>query len=250
MAGVPGTGSPSPAAASRSSTWPPGRSAPTPSFPRARGAPACAAGGRWVKIPLNLPANTSADLAVHGTTVYVLDPAVNQSTGKESFYASTRLGLPGTFTARPVPCDIAGDVLLSQVVPVSASRVALLCSGNATIYYATKSVYLSDDTGRTDRSAGTAGLYGIGAQLAASRAGNLALTSVSEGSYLYINDSHGTTWTEVIDQADNGGTGWNDISYVTGNEAWVVYAPADSAPGYGELMVTRDAGRTWQQVSL
>jgi photosystem II stability/assembly factor-like uncharacterized protein len=149
-----------------------------------------------------------------------------------------------------VPCDVAADVLLAQVVPVSASRVALLCSGNATIYYATKSVYLSDDTGRTDRSAGRAGLYGISSQLAASPAGNLAVASVSEGSYLYINDSHGTTWTEVIDQADNGGIAWNDISYVTGNEAWVVYAPADGAPGYGELMTTRDGGRTWQRVSL
>jgi photosystem II stability/assembly factor-like uncharacterized protein len=187
---------------------------------------------------------------VHGPTVYVLDPVVNQATGKESFYASTRLGLPGTFAGRPVPCDIPGDVLLAQVVPVSASRVALLCSGNATIYYATKSVYQSDDTGRTDRSAGTAGLNGIGSQLAASPAGNLALASVSEGSYLYTNDSHGTTWTEVIDQADNGGNAWNDIGYVTGTRAWVVYAPADSAPGSGELMVTRDGGRTWQRVGL
>jgi hypothetical protein len=166
----------------------------------------------------------AADVAVHGATVYVLDPVVNQSTGTESFNASTGLGLPGTFAARPVPCDITGDVLLAQVVPVSA--------------------------GRTDRSAGTAGLYGIGSQLAASPAGNLAVASVSEGSYLYINDSHGTTWTEVIDQADNGGIGWNDISYVTGKEAWVVCAPSDSAPGYGELMVTRDGGRTWHRVSL
>ncbi len=156
------------------------------------------AGRRWTTIPLNLPTNTSADVAVRGATVYVLDPVVNQSTGKESFYASTRL------------------------VPVSASRVTLLCAGNATAYYATKSVYLSDDAGRTDRSAGPAGLYGIGAQLAASPAGDLAVASVSEGSYMYINDSRGTTWTEVIDQAENGGVPWNDLSYVTGNEAWVI----------------------------
>jgi hypothetical protein len=67
---------------------------------------------------------------------------VDQSTGTESFYASTRLGLPGTFAARPVRCDIAGDLLLAQVVPVSAIRIALLCAGNATLYYAAKSVYL------------------------------------------------------------------------------------------------------------
>jgi photosystem II stability/assembly factor-like uncharacterized protein len=42
---------------------------------------------------------------------------------------------------------------------------------------------------------------------------------------------------------------WNDISYVTGTEAWVVYSPADFAPGLGELMVTRDGGRTWQRVT-
>jgi photosystem II stability/assembly factor-like uncharacterized protein len=208
------------------------------------------AGGVWVKVPLNLPANISADVAVHGATVYVVDPVANPSTGKESFYASTLAGLPGTFAARPVPCDIATDVLLTQVVPVSARRVAMLCVGNATIYDATKSVYVSDDTGRTDRYAGTTGLYGIGSQLAASPSGNLAVASVSRGSYMYINDGHGTAWTEVINQSDNGGIGWNDITYVTGNEAWVVYAPADAAPGSGELMVTRDGGRTWQQVSL
>jgi photosystem II stability/assembly factor-like uncharacterized protein len=146
-----------------------------------------------------------------------------------------------------VPCDTAENIMLTQVNPVSGSRVALLCADNATLYYSTKSVYRSDDTDRTDHSAG---LYGIGGQLAASPVGNLAQASFSRGSYLYINDTHGTAWTEIIDRDSNGGVSWNDIAYVTGNEAWVVYSPADFANGNGELMVTCDSGRTWQRISI
>jgi hypothetical protein len=100
------------------------------------------------------------------------------------------------------------------------------------------------NTGRTDTFAGTLGVHGIEAQLAVSRSGNLAVASWSDGSFMYINDTHKTNWTMVIGSGD-GGAGWNDITYVTKTEAWVVYGPADMPAAYGQLYVTRDAGRHW-----
>lgn len=203
-------------------------------------------GRYWIKIPLNLPANTGAEVAVHGTTVYVLDAVPGAAT--ESFYASTLAGLPGTFRLRPVPCDVSEDFLLAQVVPVTTTQVGLLCVGNPGIFQAEKQVYLSADTARTDRYAGATGLNGTASELAVSGTGNLAVASVSDGSFMYVNDSHGTNWTTVIADSD-GGAGWNDLTYVSGSEAWVVYAPANAFPGTGELLVTHDGGRTWQRVS-
>jgi photosystem II stability/assembly factor-like uncharacterized protein len=88
------------------------------------------------------------------------------------------------------------------------------------------------------------GLYGIQAQLAVSRSGNLAVASWSDGSFMYVNDGQAKKWTMVIGSGD-GGAGWNDISYVTNTEAWVVYGPASMAADYGQLYVTRDAGLHW-----
>jgi photosystem II stability/assembly factor-like uncharacterized protein len=50
----------------------------------------------------------------------------------------------------------------------------------------------------------------------------------------------------VIDKAD-GGLGFNDVVYVTDEEAWAVYAPVDigGQAALGELFVTHDGGQHW-----
>ena len=96
----------------------------------------------------------------------------------------------------------------------------------------------------TDRYAGTMGLLGIQTQLAASPSGNLAAASWSDGSFIYINDTQKRDWT-MVEGIGDGGSGWNDIMYTTGKEAWVVYGPADFFADIGQLWVTHDAGRTW-----
>jgi hypothetical protein len=93
------------------------------------------------------------------------------------------------------------------------------------------------DTGLRYRNHGTTGLYGIQAQLAVSPAGNLAVASWSDGSCLYINDSHTKTWQMPVGRGD-GGLGWNDIGYVTDAEAYVVYSPVSSLEGQGRLWVS------------
>jgi photosystem II stability/assembly factor-like uncharacterized protein len=193
----------------------------------------------WIRIPLDLPASTFADVAVSGTTVYVTTEGGAKVKGR--LYASTD---GRHFSARPSPCDAARDLMLIQVVPTSATDVAFLCDGNAGFSQAVKTVYRSADSGRTDTFAGRTGLLGIGAELAASPSGNLAVAASSDGSFLYINDGHQRAWRMVIGRGD-GGAGWNDLTYVTRSRAWVVYAPAAGATGVGRVYVTRDAGRHW-----
>jgi hypothetical protein len=195
-------------------------------------------GGSWTRIPLNLPIYVTANVAVFGKTVYVVDP---QPGATDKFYASTD---GRHFSGRPVPCNKTPDIHLVQVVPTSETKVALLCVGNPGFSKADKFVFLSTNTGRTDTYAGTMSPYGYQSELAVSPSGSLAVASSSDGSFIYINDGHKTAWTTKVAYSD-GGRGWNDIVYVTNREAWVVYSPVDYFSGLGKLFVTHDGGRTW-----
>ena len=83
--------------------------------------------GGWARIPLTLPPNDAADVAVFGTTVYVVD-AQQQFGRPDKLYASTD---GRHFATRPAPCNPAEGLALIQAVPMSATRVALYCVGNA-----------------------------------------------------------------------------------------------------------------------
>ncbi len=198
------------------------------------------AGGTWTNIPLDLPINVTADVAVYGKTVYVTDGIIRKL-AKDKLYVSTD---GSHFSPRISPCNATQDIFLAQVVPTSPTDVSFLCDGNPGFSKAVKSVYRSVNTGKTDTYAGTMGPFGIQSQLAVSRSGNLAVASWSDGSFMYVNDSHAKKWTMVIGSGD-GGAGWNDITYVTNTEAWVVYGPASMAADYGQLYVTHDAGLHW-----
>jgi photosystem II stability/assembly factor-like uncharacterized protein len=202
-------------------------------------------GGAWTSIPLDLPINVTASVSLYGKTVYVVDGSV-RTLAKGKLYASTD---GRHFAARTSPCAAAKDIFLAQAVPTSPTDVSFLCDGNPGFSKAVKSVYRSVNTGKTDTFAGTMGPHGIQAQLAVSRSGNLAVASWSDGSFMYVNDTHSKGWTMVIGSGD-GGAGWNDITYVTNTEAWVVYGPADTPAHYGQLYVTRDAGQHWTLAKL
>jgi len=198
----------------------------------------------WRKVSgLTLPANYAASVAAKGRSVYVIDPLLGGTGKTDRFYASTN----GTrFSTRPVPCASKQDIGLVQAVPTTATHVDLLCAGNPGLSQAVKTVYRSTDTGRTDTSAGTTGADGISSELAASRSGNLAVASASDGTFLYVNDTGKRAWTEAIADA---GSGWNDLSYVSDTKAWVVDNPANT-DGTGQLLVSTDAGRQWRNVSV
>jgi photosystem II stability/assembly factor-like uncharacterized protein len=198
----------------------------------------------WHRVTLRLPANFTAQVVVFGATVYVVDP----QTGHDLLYASTDNGQH--FATRPVPCDRKLDTGLAWVAATSATHVDLLCVGNPGLGKATKTVYRSADTGRTDSYAGLLGAFGITCQLAASPSGNLAVACVSApGSFLYINDTGKKAWRMVIGYGD-GGAGWDDIGYVNDTQGSVVYAPYSFFGGAGKIFVTHDGGRHWNFVTL
>ena len=211
-------------------------------------------GRTWTRISLKLAQpngmyDSGADLAVHGKTVYVLRSTENSegTAVQDKFYASTD-GLH--FSARPDPCQTSKLIDLIQAVPTSATDVTLLCEGQAELGSAPLAVYRSTNTGKRDRSAGTPS-GGIGAELAASPSGNLAVSSASGASFIDVNDTHKTTWTMVITEAD-GGVGWNDIVYVTDQEVWVVHEPAEAIypSATGQIFVSEDGGKHWTVAAL
>ena len=203
------------------------------------------AGRTWIRMPVKLQINVAANVAAYGKTVYLVNPAIDRNASQ--LYASTDGGR--NFSARHIPCTAAEEHTLIQAVPYSATKVAFLCDGNPGFSKAVKAVYRSVNTGKTDTYAGTMGQYGIQAMLAVSPSGNLAVASWSDGSFIYINDTHGTTWQTVIASGD-GGAGFNDITYISNRVAWVVGAPASMFADYGKLLVSRDAGHHWAFAKL
>jgi hypothetical protein len=202
------------------------------------------AGRTWIRMPVRLRINVAANVSAYGKTVYLVEPALRHPS---QLFASTDGGR--RFAARPVPCTAAQEHMLIQAVPTSATRVAFLCDGNPGFSKAVKAVYRSANTGKTDTYAGTMGLFGIQAQLTVSPSGNLAVSSWSDGSFIYINDTGGTTWHTAIASGD-GGAGFNDITYISKRVVWVVGSPASMFADYGKLLVSRDAGRHWAFAKL
>lgn len=203
-----------------------------------------ATGSDWTEVAGDLPYSFAANLSAFGSTVYASEPLLEL--GGPDLLLVSRDGQ--TFHRRKAPCDHTQDVELVQVVARTASAASLLCVGDPGFSKAVKTVYNTPDNARTYRDRGTTGLYGIQSQLAVSPSGNLAVSSWSDGSFIYINDSRTTDWQMPVGLGD-GGLGWNDIQYVTNTEAYVVYSPAGSFAGKGRLWVTHDGGRDWQDVS-
>jgi photosystem II stability/assembly factor-like uncharacterized protein len=208
-------------------------------------------GRTWTRIPVTLPINDFAALAAHGTTAYALDSQRDVNGRRDRLYASTDSGRH--FSARPVPCDRLPGSALWEAVATSATRVALLCFGPAGPQpgQATKTVYRSASTGKSWIFAGATPVPGAQLQsthLAASRSGNLAVTTASGGSFIYLNVSHRRAWTTAVALGD-GGRGWGDIAYVTNRKGWAIYSPAGFFNGAGRILRTRDGGHHWRVIT-
>jgi photosystem II stability/assembly factor-like uncharacterized protein len=205
-------------------------------------------GTAWSKMtfPRALHINVSANVAAFGNSVYVINPLIDGPRAVQ-FYASTDGG--AHFAARHNPCPAITVHSLIQAAPYSATKVGLLCDGNPGFSKAVKQVYLSADNGKTTTYAGQMALFGVAAELSVSPGGNLAVESWSDGSFIDINDTHGTTWHQVIGSGD-GGAGFNDITYVSNKVVWVVGAPASMFADYGWLWKSTDAGRKWKPLKF
>lgn len=203
-----------------------------------------ATGTTWTRVSLTLPSNPNAQVVAAGTTVYVSDPLESYSGKKDRLYASTNGG--AKFTSRAVPCAKGGGHSgIVSVAATSSEHMALLCESDAGLSDSLKTAYVSNNAGKSYTNAGNLPASGISAELALSSTGDLVAATWSAGSFLDVNDSHHTKWVEVAGDPD---PGWNDLGFVSSNEAWVVYAGADTGADVGELFVTHDDGLHWSQV--
>lgn len=201
--------------------------------------------GSWTKVDLTLPTAFNASVDAYGSSVYLVVPQLEEG-GTDLLYASTD---GTTFTARTSPCDDTQDIGLIQAVATTKTNVYLLCDGDPGMSQALKSVFGSTDNAKTLTNLGQMGTLGIQASLAASKSGNLAVASSSDGSFIYINDTKGgTTWSMPVGLSD-GGIGWGDIAYTTNTTAWVVYAPAGGFQPRNVLYKTTDAGHVWNPIN-
>ncbi len=198
-----------------------------------------AGGGTWTQVSVTLPVATSAVLAVHGVVAYVIAPTF-------SFDGVLDATVDGQqWSSRPNPCVQANDETLWDVAPISDSKVALLCVGDPGFSMADKRVLRSNDTGLTTSPAGSTSRDGIVSQLAAAPNGTLAVSSYSDGSWIYRNGGS-RTWTTPVSLADFG-MGWNDIVFTTNQVGFVIHGPWAfcCGGGPGELWGTHDGGVTW-----
>ena len=198
-------------------------------------------GGTWTQVSVTLPVSHEAVLAVHGVVAYVVvqnpnsDPDVLDVTVDGQQWSS-----------RPDPCVKANDEFLTDVAPISDTKVALLCVGNPGFSMADKRVLRSNDTGLTTSPAGSTSRNGITSLIAAAPNGTLTVASYSDGSWIYRNGG-GQSWTTSASLGD-GGVGWNDIVFTTNKVGFVVYGPAASPWLPGQLWKTNDGGATWAPV--
>jgi hypothetical protein len=197
----------------------------------------------WSRIDVDLPITLGAVIELEGTAGYLVLPQLYP--GPDVLYATAN-GVD--WERRPSPCHPLGDEFLVDVAPIAGERVGLLCVGNPGFSKATKRVFVSDDGARTASYAGIAPLLGIQTELAASPDGDLAMSSTSSGSWVYV-DTGGRHWATPLDVAD-GGQGWNDLTYVDADTAFVVHAPAARPDFPGQLLVSRDSGLHWETVDL
>ena len=155
------------------------------------------------------------------------------------------------FDLHPVPCPSTAQP--SSVAVISATRLAILCTGEGYTGHTIKQVYVSGDDGAHWTPAGRPSPDGDAGTLAAASDGQLAIATESAASWLFYSGNSGVGW-QVVNQQDDGGMGWADLGFTTATDGVVVYGPADSDGNStqrpGQLLLTDDAGLTWHQVSF
>jgi hypothetical protein len=157
---------------------------------------------------------------------------------------------PG-FHLYPIPCPPPAPP--PSVAVISATRLAMLCTGEGYTGHTIKHVYVSDDAGAHWTLAGAPSPAGDGGTVAATATGQLAIATASAASWLFYSPNAGVSWQIVNEQGD-GGMGWADLGFTTATDGVVVHGPADSdgnaSQRSGQLLLTDDAGLTWYRVSF
>jgi len=152
-----------------------------------------------------------------------------------------------TYTLNPLPCPSLGGA--PSVAVISATSLAMLCTGQGYTGHTIKQVYVSDDDGAHWALAGAPSPDGDGGTIAATATGQLAIATASAASWLFYSGDAGSRWQIVNEQYD-GGSGWADLGFTTATDGVVIHGPAVSNDHPGQLFLTSDAGASWYQVTF
>jgi len=181
------------------------------------------------------------DLSLHGLVGFAV-----LGSGA-SLYATEDLANPNGWNALADPCAATGLPPASLAAPDS-TRLYSLCSGNGAAGSSTKVVVVT----RNGNSivAGSAPLGGTNVTLAATSSGTLVIAAASGASSLYRSADGGRTWSTVETYPD-GGIGFNDLGFTTTMQGVVVHGvPGTRAQETTQLLMTHDAGATWQVIPI
>ena len=194
---------------------------------------------------------------VNGAATSLLDPddliATQAGVAAVVVYHDVIVIRPGQlgFALHPVPCPLPAQP--SSVAVISATRLAILCTGEGYTGHTIKQVYVSGDDGAGWLPAGRPSPAGDGGTLAATTTGRLAIATESAASWLFYSPDAGASW-RIAGTWDDGGSGWADLGFTTAIDGVVVHGPADSDGNStqrpGQLLLTGDAGATWYPVSF
>ena len=154
----------------------------------------------------------------------------------------------------PDPCQLVRNSELTSLAAPDAKSLFTLCVGQAALGSSEKTVILT----RNGRSqvAGQAPFGGDGGQLAAPDSSTLVLASTSAASVLSRSLDGGRTWTATHTYNDEG-DGFVDLGFTTSRQGVVIHGrpvsagESDNQPNRAdELLMTHDAGASWQHVNF
>jgi photosystem II stability/assembly factor-like uncharacterized protein len=223
----------------------------------------CASGARCSRQPAALVRRPLDGRSWHlaaqiHMAAYALDPTslIATRAGVAAVIDGTSVLVSGdggkTWARHAGPCAANPFPAPASVALTGTDGLALLCTGQGYTGHTGKVVYSSGDGGAHWTRQGTPASAGDGGTLAASSPGHLVISTESAASWLYYSTDQGATWQVQVTKLD-GGAGWADLGFTSGTDGVVVYAPArtdgNPRPHQGRLLLTHDAGATWQRVS-
>ena len=183
-----------------------------------------------VHVPVGAGPVPALQLVLSGTVGWLLE-------NDRTVVGGARLA-NGSWTAWRPPCaDVVGPAYLAAAGP---TELAVACDVGLWANPAGDHLYLSHDGGSTFVEAATGVPLQTAAQIAAASPSVIVVGGMdATGTVLVGTFDGGRSWAVV---ARLGAVDISDLGFTTAAQGVVITVPAN---GYGNLLVTRDGGRTW-----
>ena len=209
-----------------------------------------AEGGPFSRV-LTGPSTTSGagvmfHLSLHAPVGFADMSGVEQP-GQAPVYATSDLAAPNGWKTFPDPCAVSPGYGLDAFVAPDTSVLYSLCGGQGAAGSVVKQVVRTED-GRST-VAGTPPPAGDPESIAATSSGTLVVSAASGASSLYRSADGGSSWTATT--FSDGGIGFEDLGFTTATQGIVIHGQPGPPTNYAsQLLMTRDAGATWQPVPI